>query len=150
MRLYAIAPTCILVLESLGGCGTPLGVRVDCSVQGNRLGADLTPPVVRGTTPRDSTTVSGLVTLTLTARDDCGVSRVWFGVFNNTVGADFDSLGSVSYPVTRAANGVTYTTVWDTRKLPNGSYGIGAFAEDNHLPGGNVGEAGLNRLLVSN
>ena len=144
-----------LALGVLGGCGSTVGIREDCSVQGQGVGADLTPPVVRWVSPSDNATVSGLITLTLTSQDDCGVSRVWFAVFNNTVRAQYDSLGSIGYPVTRAADGVTYSAVWDTRRLPNDSYSITAYVEDTHLnfqgmPAGNVGGASLYHILVAN
>jgi len=97
--------------------------------------------------------VSGIVVLKVTATDNCGVSGLFFFVFNISLGAP-DRSGSVG-PVIPAADGVTYTAQWDTRRLSNGPYGIDAYANDNHLnidgmPAGNTGSASLYRVLVAN
>jgi subtilisin family serine protease len=76
---------------------------------------DTTPPTVAVTSPAESAPVSGTVTLSATALDDVGVSRVDFFVDGALVG-------------TGAA--VPFSSDWDSTLVANGRHAVTAVATD--------------------
>lgn len=76
---------------------------------------DLTPPVISQTAPLQGSSVGGSVTVSCTASDDVGVTRVEFFV-NGVMGA--------------ALNTTPYKYQWDATSVPNGSYILTAKAYD--------------------
>lgn len=78
--------------------------------------ADKTPPTVSLTSPADSTTVGGTVTLTATASDNTQMGGVQFKVDGVNVGSE-----DTSYP---------YSYSWDSGSISYGSRAITAVARD--------------------
>ncbi|MDO8184238.1 polysaccharide deacetylase family protein [Conexibacter sp. JD483] len=70
---------------------------------------DTTAPTVSLTAPADRATVSGTVSLTASASDDTGVTRVDFLVGGNVVGSDTSSPYELSWDSTRAGSSATIT-----------------------------------------
>lgn len=73
------------------------------------LGLDMTPPTCQVTSPADSASVNGMVTVAATAFDSVGVERVEFYADGTLVGAD--SLGpySASWDATSKAEGTWHS-----------------------------------------
>ncbi|HSX42840.1 MAG TPA: Ig-like domain-containing protein [Candidatus Saccharimonadales bacterium] len=108
--------------------GNAPGVKVDrviatsdtaCVPTGNgdncNVPSDTTPPVVTLTAPAEGANVSGNVTLTASASDNTGVTKVEF--YDNTTLVATDTTSP-------------YSTTWDTSKVANGSHLITARAYD--------------------
>ena len=94
--------------------------------------ADATAPVVAVSSPASGTTVSGTVTVTTTASDTVGVSKVEFYVNSQLQGAD---------------TAAPYSFSWNTAALTNGSYSLTARAYD---AAGNVGQSSAVTVTVNN
>jgi hypothetical protein len=93
---------------------------------------DVVAPTVSLTAPVAGATVSGTTTLTASASDDVGVSRVEFYVGTTP-------LGTVS--------AAPYMLTWNTTGYPNGGYTLMARAYD---AAGNVGQSAQVQVTVSN
>jgi hypothetical protein len=78
---------------------------------------DTTAPGVSLTSPTDTSTVSGSVTLSATATDDTGVTGVQFKL---------DGTTNIGPEITVAP----YTTTWDSTSVASGSHTISAVARD--------------------
>ncbi len=79
------------------------------------VSSDTTTPIVSLTAPADGATVSGTVSLTATATDNVGVSKVEFYRGGTLIGTTASS---------------PYNATWDTTAVPNGSYTVSAEAYD--------------------
>jgi hypothetical protein len=95
-------------------------------------GGDTTAPTVNVTAPTNGATVSGTVTITASASDNVGVSRVEFFVDGALVGT------STSSP---------YSFGWSSTSAANGSHALMAKAYD---AAGNVGTDNDTSVTVSN
>jgi len=76
---------------------------------------DATPPTVNFSAPPDGATVSGTVSVQVTASDDVGVESVSLSVEGTLLGTDTAS---------------PYTFSWDTTQVTNGSHTLKATAKD--------------------
>jgi subtilisin family serine protease len=78
-------------------------------------GGETTPPTASLTAPSPGATVAGTVTVSATASDNVGVTRVDFFAGSTQIGSDTSSPYSVSWDTTTGANGsVTLTArAWD-------------------------------------
>jgi hypothetical protein len=94
--------------------------------------ADTTPPTVSMTSPSAGTTVSGTLTLTASASDNVGVSRVDFYCDSTVVGSKSSAPYSVS---------------WNTAVAGNGSHGFAAMAYD---AAGNATKSTYNMVTFNN
>ncbi|TMA25546.1 MAG: hypothetical protein E6J78_17225 [Deltaproteobacteria bacterium] len=95
-------------------------------------GGDTTPPTTSVTAPAPSSTVSGTVTVTATATDNVGVTRI-------ELYADGALIGSGTSSPTSAA--------WDTTAVANGSHSLTSKAYD---AAGNVGTSSAVTVTVNN
>ena len=93
---------------------------------------DTTLPTVSLTAPGNATTVSGTITISASASDNVGVSRVEF--YQNGI-------------LLSATNVAPYGYNWNTSFLANGSYNLTAKAFD---AAGNVGQSGTVSVTVAN
>lgn len=93
---------------------------------------DTTSPAVSVTAPTNNATVSGNVTITASASDNVGVSKVEF--YENGV-------------LLSATNVSPYSYSWNTISVANGSYTLTAKAFDS---AGNVGQSGNVTVTVNN
>lgn len=84
---------------------------------GNALPADTTAPVVRLVKPADGSTVSGTVTVEVSASDDSGTAGLRTTLFINGVQVAGTTGGTLSYR-------------WNTRKAKSGSQTVSAVAVD--------------------
>jgi subtilisin family serine protease len=113
------------------GAGSPDALLYEAFIASRST--DVTPPTVSLTAPAPEATVTGTaVTLSATAADDVGVSRVDFYVDGALVGT------SVTAP---------YSTSWDTTLAANGTRVITAVATDLS---GNVGTSAAVSVTASN
>jgi bacterial leucyl aminopeptidase len=96
------------------------------------LPTDTTPPTVSLTAPAAGATVTGTTSITATASDNVGVSKVEFLVDGALKGA------SVSSP---------YSLAWDSRTVANGSHTVAAKAYDSS---GNTTTTPARTVTVSN
>lgn len=94
--------------------------------------SDTIAPTVTMTAPANSTTVSGITTISAGASDNVGVTRV-----------EFYGNGVLMY----SSNVSPYSFNWDTTKVGNGVYTINAKAYDNS---GNSTQSSSVTVLVSN
>jgi chitinase len=94
--------------------------------------ADSTSPVVAISSPAANATVNGTVTVSVSATDNVGVSRVEFYVNNSLQATDTAS---------------PYSFSWNTASLANGPYTLSAKAYD---AAGNVGQATVVTATVNN
>jgi len=78
--------------------------------------ADIEPPSVTLTEPVNGSTIIGTTTLSATSTDDIGVASIQFYIDSTSTGA----VGATS----------TYSIVWDSNTVANGSYSISAVAKD--------------------
>lgn len=76
---------------------------------------DATPPSVSINAPANGTTVSGAVTITATASDNIGVTKVQFRVDNTLLATD---------------TAAPYSAAWDTSTVTNGPHTLTAIAWD--------------------
>jgi hypothetical protein len=94
---------------------------------------DTTPPTVSLTAPADGATVSGTaVSLSATANDDTGVTKVEFYRGTTLIGTDSSS---------------PFQTTWDTTTVTNGSYPLTAKAYD---AAGNTTTSATATVTVTN
>jgi hypothetical protein len=93
---------------------------------------DTTPPIVSITSPANGSTLSGQTTVSVSATDDVGVSKV--DLYIN--GALF-----------LTDNTEPYNFFWDTTKYADGAYDLVARAYD---PSGNIGQSNVIKVYVSN
>jgi hypothetical protein len=93
---------------------------------------DTTPPTVSLPSPAAGATVSGAVTLSATAVDDVGVSRVDFYVDGALVGSDTTA---------------PYSSDWDSTLAANGTHAVTAIATDLS---GNAGTSAAVSVTVAN
>ncbi len=93
---------------------------------------DTTPPTTSITAPAAGATVSGTTTVTATATDDVGVTRVEFYVDGALKATD---------------TAAPYTFAWDTTAYAAGSHGLATMAYD---AAGNVGTSATVTVTVSN
>ena len=93
---------------------------------------DAVPPTVGITAPAAGATVSGNVTLSASAGDDVGVTKVEFYVDGNLLATDTAS---------------PYSTTWSTASAANGSHTLSAKAYDAR---GNVGTSAAVGVTVNN
>ncbi|MDD2309698.1 MAG: Ig-like domain-containing protein [Desulfuromonadaceae bacterium] len=93
---------------------------------------DTTAPTVSLTTPANNATVSGTTTITASASDNVGVSKV-----------EFYRSGTLLY----AANVAPFSYAWNTATVTNGSYTLTAKAYDNT---GNVATSANVVVTVNN
>ena len=124
-RLVACSMVTGLIALLFGGCGGGGG-------GGGGGVSDTTAPTVSITSPANGATVSGTVSITASASDNVGVSKVEFYV-NNTLKST-DTISPYSYG-------------WDTTTLTNGTYTLAAKAYD---AAGNVGQSSSISVTVSN
>jgi hypothetical protein len=94
-------------------------------------GGDETPPVVGITTPAAGT-VRGTIKVRAAATDDVQVARVDFYANSILIGSD---------------SGPLYGAVWDTTKVPNGTYALTARATDTS---GNIATSAPVEVIVDN
>src|SRR3990170_3298877 len=92
---------------------------------------DIIAPTVAITTPSTGVQLSGTISVTATATDNVGVSRVEFHVDGGLIFTDTTS---------------PYTWSWNTTTATNGSHTLMARAYD---PSGNIGESALVSVMVS-
>lgn len=93
---------------------------------------DIEPPLVSIVSPTDGSSVSGNVTISVSATDNVGVSRV--DLYINGVFYASDNLEP-------------FTFVWDTSNSPEGIYYLEAIASDNS---GNKGNSNVIMVNLSN
>jgi hypothetical protein len=94
--------------------------------------ADTTPPTTAITSPTTGATVSGTITISATASDDVGVTKVEFYVDSTLITM------STTAP---------YGATWDTRSVPNGPHTLSTKAYD---AAGNTGFSGSVSVSVNN
>jgi hypothetical protein len=94
--------------------------------------ADVTAPTVAITSPSDSSSVAGLVTVNVTAADNIGVTRVEWYLNGACAGTNLSASAAFT---------------WDTTGLANGSYVLQARAYD---AAGNVGISASVTVSVQN
>ena len=123
-RTRVLLPLTVLAL-GLGtwACGSDsAGVQDDCQARGLTSGADQTRPSVAFVLPEAGATVTGVVELVATARDNCEVSAVRFTIYGGaTLGTDSVAQGAD-----------TYSLNWDTRSVANGPVTVAVYADDGH------------------
>ena len=95
-------------------------------------GGDTTPPTTSITSPVNGATVSGTITVSATASDNVGVTRVELFVDGSLAGTDTSS---------------PYSFSWNTTGVPNGSHSLQTRAYD---AAGNVGSSAVVTVTVSN
>lgn len=95
-------------------------------------GGDTNPPTTSITAPLNGAVVSGTTTITASASDDVGVTKVEFYVDSALKGTDTTA---------------PYSYAWDTTAYPNGSHTIFSKAYD---AAGNVGTSTTITVTVSN
>lgn len=105
---------------------TPVGTGDQCAATG-----DTTVPTASISTPAGNATVSGIATITATATDNVGVTKVEF---------------YVDGALAKTANGTPYSYAWSTGSVANGAHTVAVKAYD---AAGNVGTATIN-VTVSN
>jgi hypothetical protein len=113
------------------GAGTGSPNRLLYSLFGGAPG-DTTPPTTSITSPAIGATVSGTTTVTASASDDVGVSRVELYVDGVLTGSDTTS---------------PYQIDWNTTTVTNGGHGLQTRAVDG---AGNVGSSAVVNVTVSN
>lgn len=111
--------------DSAGNVGLSQVVTVNVS-------NDVTVPIVTLTSPAGGSTVSGTVSLTASASDNVGVSKVEFYQNNTLIGS---------------SSTAPYSFSWNTAQLANGTYTITAKAYD---AAGNQGVSQSATVTVSN
>ncbi len=112
------------------GSGSPN--RLLYSIFGGSPPGDTTPPTTSITSPANGATVSGTTTVSATASDDVGVSRVELFVDGSPAGTDTSS---------------PYAIAWNTTTASNGGHSLQTKAYD---AAGNVGSSVTVSVTVSN
>ncbi len=95
-------------------------------------GGDITPPTTSITAPANGATVSGTTTITASASDNVGVTKVEFYIDSALVSTDTAS---------------PYSYDWNTTTYPNGAHTIFSKASD---AAGNVGTSSTISVTVAN
>ncbi|MEX2647288.1 MAG: S8 family serine peptidase [Gaiellaceae bacterium] len=95
-------------------------------------GGDTTPPTTSITSPANGATVSGTITVSASASDNVGVTRVELFVDGSLAGTDTSS---------------PYSFSWNTASVADGSHGLQTRAYD---AAGNVGSSSVVNVTVSN
>ncbi|MBJ6801436.1 Ig-like domain-containing protein [Geomonas propionica] len=108
------------------------GASQSTSVNVSNVTPDATAPTVAVTSPASGSTVSGTVTVTASASDNIGVSKVEF--YRNGV-------------LVATSSAAPYAYSWNTTAVANGSYTLTAKAYD---AAGNAGISQSNAVNVSN
>ncbi len=116
--------------DSAGNSGTSQTIEV--TVTGGV--EDVTPPTVALTFPSSGDVISGTVTLSATASDDYGVTRVTFYVDGSSVGNGFPSLQAGPWSFS-----------WNSTAVSDGSHSLEVKAWDAK---GNVGSSGVVYVTV--
>jgi subtilisin family serine protease len=93
---------------------------------------DITPPVTSITYPADGSTISGSITVSVSATDNVGVAKVELYINNLLHASD---------------NAESYNFYWDTNSEPDGIYYLEAIAYDNTV---NTGKSNAITVFVSN
>ena len=93
---------------------------------------DNIPPVVSISAPASGAIVSGTTTVTASASDSVGVTKVEFFIDNNLIDTD---------------NTAPYRFSWDTTTLSNGSHSLSGKAYDD---AGNIGSSNSVTVSVNN
>ncbi len=131
--------TLVLAAHSDGYAGyTIAALYDDVSVTGGSGGGggggggDTTPPVVSLSAPADGATVSGTASLTASASDNVGVTRVDFLVDGTVVGS---------------ASAAPWQASWDTTAVADGAHTVSARAAD---AAGNTGTSAVAHVTVHN
>ena len=93
---------------------------------------DTTAPVASITSPSNNATISGVISVSISASDNVGVSKVELYINGNLYASDSSS---------------PYTFSWDTTKYANGNYTLTATAYDGS---GNVGQSATVTVTVLN
>jgi len=114
------------------GTGSPNLLLYSLFITGGGGGTDTTAPSTSITSPAGGATVSGTTTLTASATDNVGVSRVDFFVGTSLVGS---------------ATAAPYSLAWNTTGVANGTYALTTKAYD---AAGNVGTSATVSVTVSN
>jgi hypothetical protein len=109
-----------------------IGTSTAVSVTVNNTGGDTTPPTVSITAPANGATVSGTVSVTATASDNVGVTKVEFYLDGALQSTDTTS---------------PYAWSWDTTTASNASHALTAKAYDAAL---NVGTSSAVSVTVNN
>jgi hypothetical protein len=112
------------------GSGSPN--RLLYTLGGGGGGGDTTPPTTSLTSPANGATVSGTITVSASASDNVGVTRVELFVDGSLAGTDTSS---------------PYSFSWNTTGVPNGSHSLQTRAYD---AAGNVGSSAVVTVTVSN
>ncbi|WP_340120989.1 Ig-like domain-containing protein [Methylobacter svalbardensis] len=93
---------------------------------------DTTPPIISGFAPADGATVSGTVSLNVSATDDVGLQKVEFLINGTVITTDTTS---------------PYAASWDSTSVANGTVAYSVSAVDYS---GNVADSTVNQLVVNN
>ena len=105
------------VTDDLEGNPRPVGSTHDLGAYEAGSGCvDTNPPSTSITSPANGATVSGTITISANASDDCSVNRVEFFVDGNLISTD---------------TGSPYSINWNTSTVANGSHTLTTIAYDN-------------------
>jgi len=98
----------------------------------NAPDTDTTAPLVSITSPSNNATISGIVSVSISASDNVGVSKVELYINGNLYASDSSS---------------PFTFSWDTTKYANATYTLKALAYDS---AGNIGQSASLTVTVLN
>jgi len=105
------------VTDDLEGKPRPIGASHDLGAYEAGAGCnDSAPPSTNITSPSNGASVSGTITISANASDDCSVNRVEFYADGNLIGTDSAS---------------PYSSGWNTGRVGNGSHLLTTIAFDN-------------------
>ena len=105
------------VTDDLEGKPRPIGASTDLGAYETGAGCtDSAPPSTSITSPSNGASVSGTITISATASDDCSLNRVDFFVDGNLIGTD---------------NTSSYSVSWNTGTVGNTSHSLTTIAYDN-------------------
>jgi large repetitive protein len=107
-----------LTVTDKGGLKSSDTCTVEVLAPGGTAPTDTTPPMATLTAPTGGVTVSGSITLSATATDNVGVTKVEFYAGSTLLGTGTNS------------SGTTWQFSWNTSTVPNGSYSLTAKAYD--------------------
>jgi subtilisin family serine protease len=118
--------------NKVGSAGTGSPNRLLYTLFGGSAPGDATPPTTSITSPANGATVSGTVTVSASASDAGGVTRVEVYADGGLVGSDTTA---------------PYQVAWNTASVANGNHALQTRAYD---AAGNVGSSALVSVTVSN
>jgi subtilisin family serine protease len=118
--------------NKVGSAGTGSPNRLLYTLFGGSAPGDTTPPTTSITSPANGATVSGTVTVSASASDAGGVTRVEVYADGGLVGSDTTA---------------PYQVAWNTASVANGNHALQTRAYD---AAGNVGSSALVSVTVSN